>query len=84
METEHVLFCSGQAADCSTIVEKLIGRGFPSVARLSWNAVMVSVLSRMSTTIRCSRAVYSYPHACWGGVEGGVKRKGTSAMIFSP
>lgn len=35
METEQVLFCNGQAADCSTMVVKLIGKTSSPLARCS-------------------------------------------------
>lgn len=59
MATEHVVFCRGHAADCNTSVEKLTGTVSCLANRFSWNSVMASELSLMSSTMRWSREVYS-------------------------
>ena len=59
MYTEQYSGCNGQAADCNTMVEKLRGKLSCLADKCSWNSVIVSELKRMSTTMRCSRAVYS-------------------------
>ena len=64
MRTVDTLFCSGHAADCSTMVENPMGRVTLLRNSCSWNSAMASVLSLMSTTIHWSLAVYSYPQAC--------------------